>query len=231
MSILTKNNLSVLMNYIISKTTTNLKSIFGPQCEFKGIHDYVHLVESISELTFETARTLFEHSVEEMDSAFRYSQHRIHQFYVKCKRIRTLITPFGRVNINRTICLDRITGKSYCYVDEKLGLPKYDRYDPCIKAMLVSLYADYNSMIKVGKIIGDRIGNAFSSDTNQSFRISRQTVFNSIRKTAILEALIIHKETPSELYIMADEKYVHLNTGKNRMIKAAVIFEGIEGDK
>ena len=97
--------------------------------------------------------------------------------------------------------------------------------------MLVALYADHNSMIKVGKTIGDRIGNAFSSDTNQSFRISRQTVFNTICKTAMLEAPISHKETPSELYIMADEKYVHLNTGKNRIVKAAVIFEGIEGTK
>lgn len=69
-----------------------------------------------------------------MDNQFRYSQHRVHQFYVKCKRSRTLITPFGRVNINRTIYLDRLTGKTYCHVDSKLGLPKYDRYDPCIKS-------------------------------------------------------------------------------------------------
>lgn len=97
MSILTQNNLSAFMNSIISKTSTDFKSIFDSQSEFKGIVDYVQLVEGISELTFEIARTLFEHSVEEMDNAFRYSQYRVHQFYVKCKRIRTLITPFGRV--------------------------------------------------------------------------------------------------------------------------------------
>lgn len=51
---------------------------------------------------------------------------------------------------------------------KKLRLPKYDRYDPCIKSMLVSLYAEHNSMIKVGKIIGERIGNAYSLHDNDS---------------------------------------------------------------
>lgn len=150
---------------------------------------------------------------------------------MKCKRPRTLITPFGRVNINRTIYLDRLTGKTYCHVDSKLGLPKYDRYDPCIKSMLVALYADHNSMIKVGKIIGERIGNDYSLNDNKSFTISRQTVYNSIRNAKMFGVSVYSKETPDTLYIMADEKYVHLNTGKNKMVKSAVIFEGIQGTK
>ena len=219
------------MNSIISKASKNLKYIINPQSEFNGIFDYVQMVENISDLTFETTRQLFEETIEEMDTVFRYSQHRVHQFYVKCKRTRTLITPFGRVNINRTIYLDRITGKTYCYVDEKLGLPKYDRYDPCVKSMLVSLYAEHNSMIKVGKIIGERIGNAYSLHDNDSFRISRQTVHNSIRKAKMFKVPVEPIDTPDTLYIMADEKYIHLNTGKNRMVKSAVIFEGIKGTK
>ena len=231
MSILSQNNLSSFMNSIISIASENLKNIINPQSEFKGIFDYVQLIENISDLTFETARQLFEETIKEMDTVFRYSQYRVHQFYVKCKRTRTLVTPFGRVNINRTIYLDRVTGKTYCYVDEKLGLPKYDRYDPCIKSMLVSLYAEHNSMIKVGKIIGERIGNAYSLHDNDSFRISRQTVHNSIRKAKMFKVPVEPIDTPDTLYIMADEKYIHLNTGKNRMVKSAVIFEGIEGTK
>lgn len=148
MSILTQNNLTSFMNSIISIASDNLKNIINPKSEFNGIFDYVQLVENISDLTFETALQLFEKTIGEMDTVFRYSQHLVYQFYVKCKRTRTLITTFGRVNINRIIYLDRITGKSYCCVDEKLQLPKYDRYDPCIKSMLVVLYAEHNSMIK-----------------------------------------------------------------------------------
>lgn len=67
MSIQTQNNLSSFMNSIIKKTSESLRSITNPQSEYNGIFDYVQLVENISELTFETARTLFEETVEEMD--------------------------------------------------------------------------------------------------------------------------------------------------------------------
>lgn len=81
MSILTLNNLSSFMNSIISKASDNLKSIINLQSEPNGIFDYVQLVENIGDLTFETARQLFEETIEEMDTVFRYSQHRVHQFY------------------------------------------------------------------------------------------------------------------------------------------------------
>ncbi|WP_419178509.1 UPF0236 family transposase-like protein [Erysipelothrix aquatica] len=108
------------MNSIIDKTLDSLRNITNPQSEHKGIFDYVQLVQNISELIFETARTLFEETVEEMDKQFRHSQHRVHQFYVKCKRSRTLITPFGRVNVNHTIYRDRVTEKTCCHVDSML---------------------------------------------------------------------------------------------------------------
>lgn len=231
MSILTQNIMSELFNSIITKVSNNLSELTYPQGTINGVFDYVNVIESISEITYESARVLFESTIEEMDHKFRYSQYRVHQFYVKCKRSRSLITPFGKVNINRTIYLDRITGKTYCYVDKKLGLPKYDRYDPCVKSMLVSLYADHNSMIKVGKIVGDRIGNAYALSNGDSFTISRQTVFNSIRSAKMFDVTVPKQETPTTLYIMADEKYVHLNTGKNKMVKSAVVFEGIEGSR
>ncbi len=61
--------------------------------------------------------------------------------------------------------------------------------------MLVALYADYNSMIKVGKIIVERIGNAYSLNDNEAFIISRQTVFNSIRNTKMFNVTLSSKDT------------------------------------
>lgn len=62
-----------------------------------------------------------------MDSLFLINPNRVQQFYEKHKHDRMLITSFGRVNINRTIYKDRVTGEVYCYVVRKLGFPKYDR--------------------------------------------------------------------------------------------------------
>lgn len=232
MSILTQKTFTLFMQSVFSTTTEKIKNIISPKSVFNGVLDYVSLVEDISQLTYETARTIFESSVEEMDSLFRNSPNRVQQFYVKHKRTRMLITPFGRVNINRTIYKDRATGKDYCYVGRKLGLPKYDRYDPCVKSMFVDLYADHNSMIKVGKIIGNRIGNAYSLSNSQEFIISRQTVHNTLKNAQLLKPPVESSPTPHTLYIMADEKYVHLHTRKNKMVKSAVLFEGIrEGSR
>ena len=232
MSILTQKAFPLFMQSVFSATTEKIINIMSPQSVFNGVIDYVSLVEDISQLTYETARAIFESSIEEMDLLFRNSPNRVQQFYVKHRRTRMLITPFGRVNINRTIYKDRATGKDYCYVDRKLGLPKYDRYDPCVKSMLVGLYADHNSMIKVGEIIGNRIGNAYSLSDSQEFTISRQTVHNTLKNTRLLKPPVESSPTPHTLYIMADEKYVHLNTRKNKMVKSAVLFEGIrEGSR
>ena len=79
------------MNSIISEASDNLKNIINLQSELNGIFDYVQLVENIGDLTFETARQLFEETIEEMDTVFRYSQHLVHQFYVKCKHTSVLV--------------------------------------------------------------------------------------------------------------------------------------------
>ena len=114
-------------------------------------------------------------------------------------------------------------------MDQRLGLPKYDRYDPCVKAMIVESYADINSMIKVGQLIGDRIYSPFSLNTEREhFRISRQTVFNTLRSVGELflsTSPVTH--TPNSLIIMADEKYIPLQgtNKKKQMVKAATIYE------
>ena len=84
-------------------------------------------------------------------------------------------------------------------------------------------------MIKVGETIGDRIYCAFSLNSKREhFRISRQTVFNIIRKSCQLMFYPPKASTnPQSLIIMADEKYIPLqaNDGKKQMVKATVIYE------
>lgn len=112
-----------------------------------------------------------------------------------------------------------------------MGLPKYDRYDPTVKAKIVELYADQNSMIKVGEIIGETIYATFSrNEERKKFNISRQTVYNIVRKAPkLLTNIDRQKTTPKILYIMADEKYVPLQKEdkKNAMVKQIVLFETV----
>ncbi len=87
--------MSELFNSIITKVSNNLSELIFLQGYANGIFDYVNLIESISKVTYEAARILLEETIQEMDHRFRYCQHRVHQFYVKCKRTRTRITSFG----------------------------------------------------------------------------------------------------------------------------------------
>ncbi len=66
--------------------------------------------------------------------------------------------------------------------------------------MLVSLYANHNSMIKVGKIVGDRIGNAYTFSNDDSFTISRQTAINYIRSAKMFDVTVPKQETPATIY-------------------------------
>ena len=59
-----------------------------------------------------------------VDYQFRYSSGRKETYYVKDYKPRTIITMFGEITYNRTIYTNRITGKRYTYVDERLGIGK-----------------------------------------------------------------------------------------------------------
>lgn len=106
------------------------------------------------------------------------------------------------------------------YLDRKLGLPLWNTYDPCVKAMICELYANQNSTIKVGEILGDKLFSPFSTASHRhQYRISRQTVHNTLRSSLLIKQTHKPQETtPEELYIMADEKYIPLQKGNTRKV-------------
>ena len=182
-------------------------------------------------MTQELARKLLIKSLEEMDVAYRASALRKRYYYVKNTRERTLITMFGKITYWRTIYQDKTTGKSFTYVDRKLGLPRYDRYDPTVKAKVIELFADHNSMIRVGEIIGEQIFSLFSTKSERkNFNISRQTVHNIVKRSLMIKPThTMAKHTPEVLYVMADEKYIPLQNEatKSAFVRHGVLFEGI----
>ena len=114
-------------------------------------------IESISDYTENLARDLIKQYLETADQQFRDSPDRKDNYYVKAKRERTLITMFGEVRYKRTIYQDKYTGKTYIYVDRKFGIDRYIHYTNDVASYAYEAYADENSMIKVGKEIGNLI--------------------------------------------------------------------------
>lgn len=230
MTILPHINQSNYLNQLQLSFSEHIKTIKEPHNQLFDISNYADTIESLSSLYHEFCRNTLINSLSEIDQAFKKSELRKRDYLVHNKRERTIITVFGVVTFSRTIYKSRNDGKSFIYLDRKLGLPKWTKYDPCIKAMIYELYADQNSMIKVGSIIGDRIYSSFSNSKDRhQFNISRQTVYNIVKDSLLTKQSISPVEnTPKKLYIMADEKYVHTQEDDNdAMIKVAVIFEEV----
>lgn len=231
MNIVTQNkSLNPLTSLLLDNKL--IKNIINPRNTSFSATNYASFIEETANTTSELIRQSIVDVLEKMDDDFRYDPQRLTRFYVKVKRPRTLITPFGVISFNRTIYKSRFNNSYYTHVDESLGLPKYDRYDPCVKAMIVEAYANTNSMIKVGKMIGDRIYSSFSlNPLREHYSISRQTVFNILKNSSILDIPIqTVNHTPSSITIMADEKYIptQRNNGLKQMVKAATIFESFK---
>lgn len=198
--------------------------------------DFAGFIESVASFSYDIARFIIKSTFENADKTFRNMKDRSKRYHVKVTRSRTLITPFGEVTYSRTIYsyADGTPG-NFCYVDRRFGIPKYDHFDPCVKGMIISQYADNNSMIKVGKIIGERIYSPFSLNPDKKYHsISRQTVKNILTTSKrIYLPMPRRKDTPETLYIMADEKWIPLQShdaegkAKKEMVKAAVVFEDV----
>ena len=197
-----------------------------------SVFSYANFIQDFDSFVRHYALELFKSLLEKLDTQFRHSPDRCRTYYVKQTRPRTVTTLFGTLTYTRTEYVHRHTHESFCYIDRKLGLDKRMRYDPTIQALAYSLYANHNSMIKVGQILGDRI-HGFSLQMNWTqLAIPRQTIQNMVKRFKDIPVTINQRsKTPDTLFIMADEKYIPLQNQdesepKKEMVKIATCFEG-----
>jgi len=239
MPILAQFHTEIMVKKCFEAMLTVFRQTCAPMYGVYSIRNYTSLMESLSDAVRALSLQLLREEIEMIDRSFRNSPGRTLRYHVKATRKRTLVTPVGILTFTRTIYQDTATRRCYCHVDQILGLPKYDRYDPCVKAMIVEAGASINSMIKVGEFIGDRIFSAFSlAKTRRAFRISRQTVHNVMKRAKQCRVSPEPAETPAQLYLMADEKFIPLqfrpssatNPAK-QMVKMISVFEGIDTSK
>lgn len=115
------------------------------------------------------------------------------------------------------------------YIDYLFNIPKYDHFDPVVKAAAISNAIDISQAesSRVTSYFLDGIS-GFSKKDIPSI-ISRQNIYNWLKKWNVPE--IVHEsiDTPETLNIMVDEKFIgSQDLNKDIMVKCFVAFEGVE---
>lgn len=229
MNIIPQNNDQLYMTQAIGEVYKEIKKNIDPLNFNFSTMSYAKMVDVVAEHTSKLAISIILNYVEYLDKHFDESDIRKRDYHRKDYRYRTIITVFGVLTFKRRIYENKYTKKCYTHVDRKLGLPKYDRFAPCVRALILERYSMLNSMIKVGKITGEEIYSKFTLNPERKlFSISRQTVYNICKKSKIIKPKTERlQQTPKTIYIMADEKYIAGQDGLNIIVKQAVIYEGI----
>lgn len=221
----------------INNLETYLKDMLLPQASKGDALTWPRLIESMCKKTEEEIRNQLVEYLEEMDRKFRYSEDRLNKYYVKNTRKRTLVTMYGEITFRRTQYINLSTKKSYCYVDDKLGIDSRIRYTNDVAAYCFEAYADENSMIKVGKEVGNLIHAKFSLDKNDDYAIPRQTIQRMLKRVkATYIKPLQEKKRVEDIYILMDEKYLpdHNDPNKSgskkrkKMTKVAMVVEGLD---
>ena len=221
----------------INNLETYLKDMLLPQASKGDALTWPRLIESMCKKTEEEIRNQLVEYLEEMDRKFRYSEDRLNKYYVKNTRKRTLITMYGEITFRRTQYINLSTKKPYCYIDDKLGIDSRIRYTNDVAAYCFEAYADENSMIKVGKEVGNLIHAKFSLDKNDDYAIPRQTVQRMLKRVkATYIKPLQDKKKVEDIYILMDEKYLPDHNDPNKpgskkkkkMTKVAMIVEGLD---
>lgn len=231
-------NLNLQLQSTLDFSLSLLKAPFVSQMSYL---DYGYLFNNLDQWIRSFTLRCLANTIEKADIEFRNAPGRTRHYYVKQTRQRTIITILGPLTFNRTEYIDRFTNDSFIPIDRKLCLLSRQRYDCCVEAKAKELYADHNSMIKVGKILGEMIYGHFSLNPDKKlFNVPRQTIWNLLHRITRISTLpTAVDDTPDTLYIMADEKYVPLQGEHSEneteeekkkhikeMVKVGVCFEG-----
>lgn len=210
----------------LSSVDNLVESIFEPNSQNK----YFDLISKIQETTKNMIKSIIISSIEEIDETFRNSIQRRSRYYINKSNVsRTIVTIFGELTFKRTYYSNKITKNKFFYVDSLLDMPKYDHFDPIVKAIAIdkAIGISQAESSRITSNIIDDVSSFLNTDINTT--VSRQTVHNWIKSWNVPEIVPESVETPETLYVMADEKFIGAQDIENDiMIKSFVTFEGVK---
>ncbi|MEG1351363.1 MAG: UPF0236 family protein [Bacilli bacterium] len=229
-------NYRIMLEEILRKESSNFTShlcdsiinnIFNSDANNK----YLSLINEINENSMLHIKNIMIKMFETLDFSYKKSFARKQRYYINKSNVpRTIITIFGEISFKRTYYINKFSNDKYFYLDQLIGLVKYDHYDPIVKAKAIYLTCKTNQA-EGGRITGESISSLLDVCKNNVLtHIPRQSVYNWISKwntpSIKYDAAL---NTPSTLYVMADEKYIGSQDLDNDiMIKSCVIFEGVK---
>lgn len=226
MNILSNIIKNVTKNFYEYGKKYNISSILYGQLN-KSFNNFIDVVNFIDDFSYSFSTDLYKSMIEEIDNNFFNSEYRKRYCEVINFASRNIWTLFGEVTFSRRYYHDKCTGKNYYFVDNLLMFPKNLRFDPFVCAKVIEI-SSIDSMAKAGRTVSELIGKRLKlSDDLNRFIINRATARNIVHNFKVPVIPFKQRTTPSTLYVMLDEKFVHsqFNDGKDFMVKAAVIFE------
>lgn len=234
MTIVSQNYNNMITNLIIneiSKATTNIK-----MNSINNVFNYFNMIKSFDEIVNKSIILVIKSYLEQLDYNYTNSIERKNKYHIKDYCSRTILTIFGEITFRRHFFKSKLNGKSFCYVDRQLGLNKYEYFDPYIRSLIIEK-ASLDSISKACREINELIGNRVFLNNKFSF-LSRQSARNIILKSLLSEESGKELDTPEELYVIADEKWISTQAKKDGskhkkndhdkkvMVKSIVVFDG-----
>ncbi len=221
-----KNKISMLSDNLIDTIINSINN------DNQLDNNYLNIISSISDEANSLVKSIIVETFKELDDNYRNSYERKAKYNINKSNVsRTIVTLIGEITITRTYYESKNDGHKYFYLDDVIGLDKYDHYDPIVKAVAINTAFETN-FSKAGKLTGERLMpiKSYFDDTNKQYTIPRQSICNWIKEW---EAPIITFQQCNRdvktLFIMGDEKYIGCQDLDNDiMSKAFVVFEGVE---
>ena len=228
MNILSQVIENVTKNYYEVARKYNLSNILHGNVN-NDFNNYINMVKSIDDLSYSFSSDLYKFILQNIDDNFFNSDYRKRYCNVIGYFERNIWTLFGEVSFSRRYYHDRFTNKNYFFTDKILMFPKHICFDPFVCAKVIEL-SSIDSMAKAGRSVSELIGKRLKF-INDPLRviISRSTARNIVHNFKIPLLPFKQRFTPSILYVMLDEKFVHsqFNDNNDFMVKSAVIFEDV----
>lgn len=211
MSIILQNTDFIQPQHFIESLSSNIRwnSHANPLDIFKDV------TKIISE---QTLPQLFAKTIEITDQNFFESDYRKKHFYVKDRRVRTIISSFGIITFKRRVYIHNQSYERYYFVDEKLQIRKYQRVlDELLFKMIHELIAEKSSYQKIAS----------------RYLLSPTTLYNGLKN---LDLSNVNETKPTlyespVLYVQADEHYISSQKQPTKgkfMVKQVVLFDELE---
>lgn len=222
-----KNKIKILINPILyNMIDFMVDNLFDVNAQNK----YFSLLSTIQSSTRELIKKIIISTFEEIDENYKHSAERLTRYYINKSNVkRTLITIVGEITFTRTYYKSKYSDKKFFYLDYAFNLPKYDHYDPIIKAIAIN-NATNTSQAQAARDISALTDDLkYFMDNSSIYNIPRQSIYNWIKEWKTPNIVPQSIETPETLYVMAEEKYIGAqDIQKDIMVKCFVTFEGVE---